>query len=326
MTELINHRKRKLPSWTSEPAGTSIDAQSYHNQKSEQEPAAVDKEEVDDYLTMTFDEKPAYKPRKMDGIRQDTARSLSKLPSKGMKMLERMGYSAGNSLGADGIEGIREPIAAPEEPVARSGLGLDSQRKREIQEKAELAEQQIEQEQTNYRDTVRTEAEQKLMENRIYSAQKICETLNMQTLEAVAIERGDKAPIPDTFQDTKQVNVLWRSRAVYRKQQERERALRSQMLDSATSFSTRRFNDDSPKLSMSEAAIQLRKTVYEEDGEDDESDEELKEFDELDSQERLDRIISYLRDKYYYCFWCGCKYRDVEDLKECPGLTEEAHE
>ena len=45
------------------------------------------------------------------------------------------------------------------------------------------------------------------------------------------------------------------------------------------------------------------------------------------AKDRLDRVLSYLRSQYAYCFWCGTRYIDKEDMDaSCPGEDEEAHD
>ena len=47
----------------------------------------------------------------------------------------------------------------------------------------------------------------------------------------------------------------------------------------------------------------------------------------IQARDRLTRVLQYLREKYYYCFWCGTQYNDKEDLDgNCPGEDEEAHD
>lgn len=42
--------------------------------------------------------------------------------------------------------------------------------------------------------------------------------------------------------------------------------------------------------------------------------------------ERLALAQAYLREKYYYCQWCGVQYEGREDLEgNCPGVEEEDH-
>ncbi|KAL5508361.1 hypothetical protein ACEPAH_5980 [Sanghuangporus vaninii] len=59
----------------------------------------------------------------------------------------------------------------------------------------------------------------------------------------------------------------------------------------------------------------------------DETIDEAREFLRLNAQDRLKRVLQYLREKYFYCFWCGTQYSDKADLDgNCPGEDEEAHD
>ncbi|CAG8796465.1 6096_t:CDS:2, partial [Racocetra fulgida] len=61
--------------------------------------------------------------------------------------------------------------------------------------------------------------------------------------------------------------------------------------------------------------------------ENEESDEEPSEFEKLSPAEKLDSILKYMREKYNYCFWCGCEYSSVEELEQlCPGIEEDDHD
>jgi hypothetical protein len=45
------------------------------------------------------------------------------------------------------------------------------------------------------------------------------------------------------------------------------------------------------------------------------------------ARDRLQLLLSYLREKYTYCFWCGTQYDNKDDLDaHCPGEDEEAHD
>ncbi|KAF5370123.1 hypothetical protein D9758_001224 [Tetrapyrgos nigripes] len=55
--------------------------------------------------------------------------------------------------------------------------------------------------------------------------------------------------------------------------------------------------------------------------------EEAAQFLRLQAQDRLALVLSYLRDHYDYCFWCGTQYDDQDEMEEqCPGPEEEAHD
>ena len=65
--------------------------------------------------------------------------------------------------------------------------------------------------------------------------------------------------------------------------------------------------------------------LFEQEEEDDDDDEELQAFNALDPAERLRKLIVYMREKHWYCFWCKGRY-NTKDMDGCPGLTEEDHE
>jgi len=55
--------------------------------------------------------------------------------------------------------------------------------------------------------------------------------------------------------------------------------------------------------------------------------EEATQFLRLQAQDRLHLVLSYLRDKHAYCFWCGVKYDSEEEIgSQCPGPDEDDHD
>ncbi|GAA5876004.1 hypothetical protein JCM8547_000675 [Rhodosporidiobolus lusitaniae] len=56
------------------------------------------------------------------------------------------------------------------------------------------------------------------------------------------------------------------------------------------------------------------------------AEEEEKEWFDMDVQTRLGLTLTYLRQTYHYCLWCGAMYDSSEDMEEnCPGTEEEDH-
>lgn len=68
----------------------------------------------------------------------------------------------------------------------------------------------------------------------------------------------------------------------------------------------------------------LPKEPTEEEDEHEEEEEEVVE-EEYTTSEKFEIIREYLRDTYWYCFWCGAKYEDEEDFRNCPGKEEDDH-
>ncbi|ORY81975.1 hypothetical protein BCR37DRAFT_393022 [Protomyces lactucae-debilis] len=345
--------KRKLPSWVEEQAET----ETVHKSPKvllEEDEAATKEEESDeeDYLSMTFDtgekassllskhdrerlkradkgreRQPTEEERAHQAREEALAKPIHAVPtlSKAMRMMNKMGYQEGTALGVQESfqkNALKEPLA-PSVLAERGGIGLAAEQKRQFMAQVEAVEAEEHATEEGYREAVRTEKETRRLEGQLHAAQGVCERLDVDTLGEEAVTAMHR------------VNVLWRSRVRHRQAKERERLLRQQMLDHALSFTNRQFNDEDALEHINEDAAvdeeqmmerrrKLRATL-EEEGEE-EADEELDAFEALDVGERLDRVLIYLRETYSYCFWCGHRYKDKQELDElCPGPHEEAH-
>ncbi|XP_015122709.1 G patch domain-containing protein 11 [Diachasma alloeum] len=85
-------------------------------------------------------------------------------------------------------------------------------------------------------------------------------------------------------------------------------------------------------LNVNENLQQPRETwfwpeIKKENGNNDEEEEnEEKEQQTLSTSEKLEILTKYLREKYFYCIWCGAAYGSVKDLKDnCPGNARNDH-
>lgn len=57
----------------------------------------------------------------------------------------------------------------------------------------------------------------------------------------------------------------------------------------------------------------------------DKDNEHERNIDDLES--KINTLVVYLRDKYFYCFWCSVQYSNKDDISQnCPGLSEEDHD
>ena len=107
-----------------------------------------------------------------------------------------------------------------------------------------------------------------------------------------------------------------------REEKERERRMRYDLHQSLSRLPTYedQNEDQDYKLALGKEAIQH--TLVEDL---EEEDPELDTFTSLEVAERLQRIVDYLRETHWYCFWCKYTYPD-KDFEGCPGLTEEEHD
>ncbi|KAL9123993.1 MAG: hypothetical protein Q9217_006636, partial [Psora testacea] len=102
---------------------------------------------------------------------------------------------------------------------------------------------------------------------------------------------------------------------------ERERRRRVDLVNSLS----RNVTYDDPEEDERDRAALGTEVVDLNEG-DDELDEELERYLALDIGERLDLVVRELREKWCYCFWCKCRYKDREEMeRECPGQGEEEH-
>ncbi|KAL6239400.1 hypothetical protein BDW75DRAFT_198889 [Aspergillus navahoensis] len=238
----------------------------------------------------------------------------------------------------------------------RGGIGLDSERKRKFREEAEEAAKKVKAEEGDYRERVRLERETKRTEAQIHAAQKVAERLDADENGETSLFSGSNADDKDKYEGkgekeregsdeeatpnitktkasvrpTSQINVLYRG--LVREREEKEHAIQTRhMLQ--TSLPTSFFPN--PRLPGYDDATLDREdhealgggrglsTVLEQELE--EEDPELDEFNALEPAERLKRLVQYLREKHYYCFWCKYRYETAE-MEGCPGVTEEDHD
>ena len=104
--------------------------------------------------------------------------------SKGLAMMARMGYKPGEALGASASEegnaaadaqvGRTEPIQI-QIKEDRGGIGLDSERKRKVNDAAERLGKRARADEDEFRDRVRREREEARWERQVVAAMKVCE-------------------------------------------------------------------------------------------------------------------------------------------------------
>ncbi|KAI1118743.1 putative G-patch domain protein [Nemania sp. NC0429] len=263
--------------------------------------------------------------------------------SKGLAMMAKMGFKGG-ALGSNSNRGngdadadarVVEPIR-PEMKDDRSGIGLDSERKRKLREAAESVEKKVRLDESGFRERVRREREAARCERQVYAAMKVCERMDEDEDErpagsvsgsAEGVDGEDVAPGKRRTLSTrplKSIPVVWRGLVRRREEAERDRRMKHDLQQSSTTPRLPTYEDD---LDDEDDRIAAGKTqVAHALVEDlDEEDPELDAFDALEPDERLRRLVAYLRDRHRYCFWCKFEYPD-DAMEGCPGLTEEDHD
>jgi hypothetical protein len=318
-------------------------------------------DEGDDYMTMTFAEEPAptesslqrRQRLKREGEIRGRVKSKAELAAeeeeareralsksllddaaakknKGFAMMAKMGFQKGSALGS------KENAGAATEPIKlqkkddRGGIGLESERKRKLEEEAEAKgiKKVKPVDPDEYRERVRREAELARLEKHVYAAQRIAERMDEEKALETTTQDGSKAALDSgkkrkiSSRPLKSVNVLWRGLVRHREEADRDRRMRHDLEQSLSRLPT--YEDDHDDED-DRKALGKDKTVYVTADDLDEEDPELDEFNALEPEEKLQQLIGHLRKEYYYCFWCKYTYAD-EEMEGCPGLTEEEHD
>ena len=303
-------------------------------------------DDEDDYLNMTFEEKPAKKETslqrtarlKKEALERGKVKSKAERAeeakqnlenalateidssSKGAKMMAKMGFKGG-ALGK--TEGARTRPIEVQLKEDRGGIGMESDRKRKFREAAEAMDQQekkVKLTAEEYRERNRQEVEQKRFEGQMWSAMRTLEGFEAEEpakddQDGVSEETTDAKKSSQSKVPMRSVNVLWRPLVKERLEKERARRMRYDLDQSLSRKLDYTEDDEDEDLAFG--------NEVEEDL--DEEDEELEEFEALPAEERLAKLLTYLREKYNYCFWCKFRYADAKAMEECPGLTEDEH-
>lgn len=254
--------------------------------------------------------------------------------SKGLAMMAKMGFTGGGlgKKGGPGDEaGITEPIGISKK-ADRGGIGLDAQRKRQLEESGEAAQRAAKAIRTTddldpaeYRERMSRERLTEKLERQLVAAQRLALRLDEEEEgagdgaggsaggSARAVGDGSKAQ-----RHLKSYPKQYRGYMRQRREQERKR----QNLARLAAFND---DDDDDQDDDDRTALGKSSTEYVDTDEPDESDEELEVFDRLGAEERLRSVLEYVREKHRYCLWCKAAYPD-EAMDGCPGLMEDDHD
>ncbi|KAL7950828.1 hypothetical protein V8C42DRAFT_307662 [Trichoderma barbatum] len=251
--------------------------------------------------------------------------------SKGLAMMAKMGFKGG-SLGKKAEDGQSSGKAEPIKismKEDRSGIGLDSEKKRKLQEAIEEREiKSVKIDPLEYRERMRMEREDARLEAQLRAAQRTAERLDDEKTgsdtdgHSSEDEASAPKPKPISSKPLKSIPVLYRGLVRHREEKQRDRRMRYDLEQSLSRLPTyengEEDEDDKKALGKSQVTYSTADDL-------DEEDEELDEFNALELGTRLTRLVMYLRETHQYCFWCKMAYPDTE-MDGCPGLTEEDHD
>ncbi|RUS20785.1 hypothetical protein BC937DRAFT_94379 [Endogone sp. FLAS-F59071] len=224
--------------------------------------------------------------------------------NKGMKILKKMGFNNGMTLGKTTKEnGLKVPIVV-ELKSGRKGIGLETIEKRKANEELEMALAKRREVDQNFLGSMVDRFNEGRTRRRIKAAAHLCQSL-----------------------DEKKSNVLWGlATDHYEEEIENNSEPAPQpilglskslvVVDADESETEDQADTGTPKLPSSPSGSTISSNIS----------PELKELHEIKIEDQLNRLVTYLRSEHLYCFWCGTQYADKDDLLNCPGFTEEDHD
>ncbi|KIY72921.1 hypothetical protein CYLTODRAFT_343206 [Cylindrobasidium torrendii FP15055 ss-10] len=262
------------------------------------------------------------------------------IQNKGMSMLLKMGFKPGQSLG-----NLDEPAqvqdtsdeatpAAPSSskphitvPIAvnewdgRKGIGtkkraLSPSAAERIAKMAKMAQTTTD---SDFRDRARKEYEERRAEGRLVSAQSTCTKLDEEAGKQFNVLSLNLESMPSGLMealDTRtSVDLLLPTNAHTSIETRVRRQMQSDALQAQDSI------DGEDLVTEHDEALEVAAVQYEP-----ELLEEVAQFLRLQARDRLELVVGYLRDRYRYCYWCGCQFKsDDEMASECPGPSEDEH-
>ncbi|KAK2601711.1 hypothetical protein QQS21_004699 [Conoideocrella luteorostrata] len=321
-----------------------------------------DGDDNDDYMNMTFEEPAPTKETSIqrtrrlkkeslargmikskaqiaeeEGAAREKALSTSLLDapiakkSKGLAMMAKMGFTGGG-LGKKDDDSEKSVLTEPIKvrlKEDRGGIGMESEKKRKLQEAMEERDiKTVKIDPDEYRDRVRKERENERLEKQFQAAQRVAERMDEEQGQGVSsnveMKGSDSTskPKPLSTRPLKSIPVLYRGLIRHREESERDRRMRYDLEQSLSRLPT---YNDSDEDEDDKRALGKKQTTYVTAEDLDEHDEELDGFNALEPAKRLAKLVLYLREKYWYCFWCKMQY-EGQGMDGCPGFTEEDHD
>lgn len=263
-----------------------------------------------------------------EGLSKSLFEAQDASSSKALSMMLKMGFKPGQSLGKP-TDNVEQSAAASSQhktdPVpineweGKKGIGslkraLSPETTERLAKMAKMAEAPSHQ---DFRDRARQEYEERRAEGRLGPAQLTCRTLDEKEGKEFGVLWLNPAN-PETF-PTDLLDAL------------SLHSIDGGSLSKKTELSLndrlrRQIEQDKlqPLGSEDEEELIDKKTAEEPSPE---LIEEVVQFLRLRAQDRLQLVLSYLRNHHAYCFWCGVHYNDTQDMdSQCPGETEEDHD
>ncbi|KAI9669397.1 MAG: hypothetical protein M1831_000433 [Alyxoria varia] len=242
----------------------------------------------------------------------------------------------------------------------RGGIGADAVKKRKVREAMEKETQGPKADEGEYRERVAREKMDRKLEGQLKKAMKVAEGLDedeeQNTQESSDEKKGEEvlagtaahlaelkesSPQVDGSKTApkakqkrlKDVNILYRALAKQRLESNWHHHQKQELYKRLESSSSRlpTYIDSDEQDPDYKLAFGKDEQLQKDEADNlelenlDEEDKELEQFNALPLEERLMKLVKYMRGKFWYCFWCKTKFED-ESMEGCPGLTEDDHD
>ncbi|KAJ7068108.1 hypothetical protein C8F01DRAFT_1078710 [Mycena amicta] len=255
--------------------------------------------------------------------------------NKALSIMMKMGFKPGQALGKP--ENDPQPDAPSETPniatshkadplpinewTGKRGIGLGVKRARSptaAERVAKMARMADNTRNLDFRDRARQEYEERRAEGRLAPAQRTCVSLDEKAgkaFNALWVNPREPDTFPPGLIDALNTFGISSETGPHHKLDGIEARLRSQM--AADALQPLGDLSDDGNSATPHIEQQFPSEVL----------EETAQFLRLQACDRLEIVLSYLRDTYSYCFWCGSQYDNAEEMaSQCPGASEEAHD
>lgn len=300
--KVVNNKRKKKPPIFDTIENNDIDRRGCENEHDEEEDYMKystenllneDKEEKDDFNSKRFE---GMKYDEVQQVKREEALSQSLFTNKhakksiGLSIMEKMGFKVGDSLGNAGKDEkiVTTPIGVL---IKTNRLGIGASNSKQNNQSGPQTEVDV----LEYRDRIQKSKTSSKNEFMINKAMKICFELSGDSEEYY----NDK----NIFKP-QEVNILWRPYVIDIIEK-----------DLANRLNQKVIRIDENKEPESRTCTNREKP-----------DKDYELYLLSDPLDKLERLLKYMRHSHHYCFYCGCSFKDQEDLiGSCPGIHEEDH-
>ncbi|KDQ64747.1 hypothetical protein JAAARDRAFT_75262 [Jaapia argillacea MUCL 33604] len=199
------------------------------------------------------------------------------------------------------------------------GLGKRSLSQSIVDRAAKMAKMAEETNHDTFRNRAREDFLERQAEGRLAAAQRTCVSLDEKAgkkYNTFWLNPNNPDDFPAEIMEVLTNDLVMIAAQRRRDQDSMEARLRAQMRQDALQPLSSNSEEDTPLDKQSDKESLSPELVR-----------EATAFLRLNARQRLEMVLSYLRDQYSYCFWCGNQYDDQDDMeRECPGEDEDAHD